>query len=127
MIGTLNFYENFDRYVQGPVLQAAQSQNSGIKNSAQPTRNENIEIENVNSPNQNLSLIGNQHINQPTLENQNETLDSIEIPETNSVSNTGDTAVYSRASHNGIISVDASSSISEVSVPVQDEPEDGES
>ena len=46
----------------------------GIRNSARPTRNENIEIENVSSPSQTLSLIRNLQINQPTLKNQNETL-----------------------------------------------------
>ena len=50
------------------------SHNLGIRNSARPTRNENIEIENVSSPSQTLSLIRNLQINQLTLKNQNETL-----------------------------------------------------
>ena len=119
-----NFCEDFDGDDQGPVSQAAQSQNSGIQNSAQPTRNENIEIENVSSPSQTLSLIRNRRINQETLENENETLDIIAVPEVNIVNNTEDTAVHSRASHNGINSADASGSISEASVQVQDESED---
>ena len=109
------------------MSQAAQSQNSGIQNSAQPTRNKNIEIENVSSPGQTISLIRNRRINQDTLENQNETLDIIAIPEVNIVNHTEDTAVHSRASHNGINSADASGSISEASVQVQDESEDGAS
>ena len=36
---TSNFYENFDGAVQGPVSLKAQSQNSGIQSSTQPTRN----------------------------------------------------------------------------------------
>ena len=60
------------------MSQAAQSQNSGIQNSAQPTRNKNIEIENVSSPGQTISLIRNRRINQDTLENQNKTLDIIQ-------------------------------------------------
>ena len=119
-----NFCENFDGDVQGLVSQAARSQNLGIQNSAQPTRNKNIEIENVSSPGQTISLIRNRRINQDTLENQNETLDIIAIPEVNIVNHTEDTAVHSRASHNGINSADASGSISESSVPVQDESED---
>ena len=122
-----NFHEKFDGDVQGPVSQAAQSQNSGIQNSAQPTKNENIEIENMSSPSQTLLLIKNWEINQPTLENQNATLDSIAIPETNIFSNIEDTAVHSRAIHNGIISPDASRSISEANVQVQNESDDGAS
>ena len=63
-----NFCEKFDGDVQGPVSQEAQSQNSGIQNSAQTTKNENIEIKNVTSPSQTLSLIRNRQINQETLE-----------------------------------------------------------
>ena len=68
MISTSTFCENFDLDVQGPVSQAAESQNSGMQNSAQPTRNENIEIENVSSPSQTLSLKRNGRINQETLD-----------------------------------------------------------
>ena len=121
-----NFHEKFDGDVQGPVSQAAQSQNSGIQNSAQPAKNENIKIENELT-NQTLSLIRNWQINQSTLENQNETLDSIAIPETNIVSNTEDTAVHSREIHNGVICSDASCSISEASVQLPNESDDGAS
>ena len=107
------------------MSQAAQDQNSGIQNSAQPTRNENIEIADVSSPSQTLSLIRNRRINQETLENENETLDIIAIPEVDFVNNTEDAAVLSRASHNRINSADASGSISEASVQVQDKSEDG--
>lgn len=89
----------------------------GIRNSARPTRNESIEIENVSSPSQTLSLIRNLQINQPTLKNQNETLGINAIPEANIVSNI-DTAVHSRASHSRIISTDASGSVSEASAQV---------
>ena len=81
----------------------------------------------MNSPSQTLSLIRNRQIDQETLENQNETLDNIAIPEANIVNNTEDTAVYSRESHNGINFVDTSGAISEASVQVQDESEDGAS
>ena len=81
----------------------------------------------MDSPNQTLSLIRNRQINQETWENQNETLDSIAIPEANIVNNTDDTAVHSRACHNGINSADSSGSISEASVQVQGESEDGAS
>ena len=81
----------------------------------------------MSSPSQTLSLIRNWQIIQPTSENQNETLDNIAIPETNIVSNTEDTAVHSWAIHNGIISSDASCSISEASVQVQNESDDGAS
>ena len=89
----------------------------GIRNSARPTRNENIEIENMSSPSQTLPLIRNLKMKQPTLKNQNQTLGIIAISEANIVSNT-DTAVHSRASHSGIISADASGSISEASAQV---------
>ena len=78
----------------------------------------------MSSPSQTLSLIGNKQINQPTLKNQNETLGSSAIPKINIVSNTEDEAVNSRSGHNEIISADSSSLISEVSVPVQGQPED---
>ena len=68
-------------------------------------------------PSQTLSLIRNRLINQLTLESQNETLGTIAIPEVNNVSNT-DTAVHSRVSQSGIISADASGSISEASAQV---------
>ena len=68
MISTSTFCENFDLDVQGPVSQAVESQNSGMQNSAQPTRNENIEIENASSPSQTLSLKRNGRINQETLD-----------------------------------------------------------
>ena len=66
---SFKFCENFDGDVQGPVSQEAQSQHLGIQNSAQPTKNENIEIRNVSSPSQILSLIRNRQINQEALEN----------------------------------------------------------
>ena len=81
----------------------------------------------MSSPSQTLSLIRNRRINQETLENENETLDIIAVPEVNIVNNTEDTPVHSRASHSGINSADASGSISEASVQVQDESEDGAS
>ena len=81
----------------------------------------------MSSPSQTLSLIRNWQIIQPTSENQNETLDNIAIPETNIVSNTEDTAVHSRAIHNGIICSGASCSISEASVQLPNESDDGAS
>ena len=81
----------------------------------------------MSSPSQTLSLIRTRRINQETLENEKKTLDIIAIPEGNIINNTEDTAVYSRASHNGINSADASGSISEASVQVQDESEGGAS
>lgn len=71
----------------------------------------------MSSPSQTLPLIRNLKMKQPTLKNQNQTLGIIAISEANIVSNT-DTAVHSRASHSGIISTDASGSISEASAQV---------
>ena len=39
-----NFCKHFDRNVQRHVSQAVQNRSSGIQNSAQPTKNENIDI-----------------------------------------------------------------------------------